>query len=71
MYPASLPLISLSPLSIGRKIIGRVTRFAGNLVTMLPFLATSLALSAFIVYVLIPRRTVYLLLFVLALTTAI
>jgi hypothetical protein len=71
MHPASFPLFSLSLGSIGRKIFARLTRFTENLVGLLPLLAISLALSAFIVFGLISRRTVYLLLFVLALTAAI
>ncbi len=71
MYPVPLHLVSQALPQIGRKILGRLAWFAHNLVGLLPLLPVSLALGAFIVFVLFPRRTIYLLLFVLAITAAI
>ena len=65
------PLASRGPLWIARKILGRLFQFAINLFALLPMFAASLALGAFIVFVLLPRRTVYLMLFVLALVVAV
>jgi hypothetical protein len=70
MYRASLFLASFIMLSIGSKILGRLTWLASNLVAVLPLFAISLTLAAFVVFALLGRRTVYLLLFVFALTAA-
>jgi hypothetical protein len=70
MHLSALPSAFLTPLTIVRKILGRLALFGEKLQHILPLIGASLALAAFTVLVLIPRRTVYLLLFVLALTTA-
>jgi hypothetical protein len=66
MHPTSLCLLWLSLLSIGHKIWIRFTYLGKGLAALLPMFLTSLPLGAFIGLVLIPRRTIYLLLFVLA-----
>ena len=59
----------MSLLMIARKLLGRLAYFAHNVLGMFPLLAISLALGAFTVLVLIPRHVIYLLLFIIALTT--
>lgn len=71
MSPVCLPMAFLNVASVGHAVQGKLTRLFDNLVGLLPLVAISLALSAFIVVALIPRRTVYLLLFVLTLTAGI
>lgn len=71
MCPATLPEALLMVPSPGHEVLGKLTRLFDNLVALLPLLAISLAFSSFIVVALIPRRTVYLLLFVLTLTAGI
>jgi hypothetical protein len=71
MSPATLLSASLHLVSIARKIFGRFTLLAQNLVALLPLVPVSVALAAFIVFALIPRRTIYLLLVILSLTAAI
>ncbi len=68
MCPDSLPLAWFDRLPPDHD---RLAGLAGNLVSLLPMLAISLALGAFINSVLVARRTAYLLLFVLAAAAAI
>ena len=68
MCPASVLLILLNVPSLGHEVHVKLTRLVDNLVALFPLLPFSLALAALIVFVLIPKRTVYLLLFVWTLT---
>ena len=75
MLPCPLRLalsLSLRTARFGsRKILGRLFQFGSNLVDLLPIFAASLAFGASIVFVLLPRRTLYLMLFVVALVAAV
>ncbi len=68
MRRASVLLTLLNVPSLGHEVHGKLTRLVDNLVALFPLLPFSLALGALIVFVLIPRRSVYMLLFVWTLT---
>src|SRR4051794_36721767 len=71
MSPDSAPVAWFDPLPSGHDGIGRLQLFAGNLAALLPLLAIGLALGLLIVFVLLPRRTAYLLALIVAIAASI